>query len=68
MTYQYGDTGKFPYGKRQRMREGRVWQVRPAASLQPPYCGDHPEMVTTLDPPSYFNLPDVATTHMWRPP
>ena len=25
MTYQYGDSSKFPYGKRQRMREGRVW-------------------------------------------
>ena len=28
MTYQYGDASEFPYGKRQRMREGRVWQVR----------------------------------------
>jgi len=29
MTYQYGDSSSFPYGKRQRMREGRVWQVDP---------------------------------------
>ena len=29
MTYQYGDSSKFPYGKRQRMREARVWQVDP---------------------------------------
>jgi len=29
MTYQYGDSASFPYGKRQRMREGRVWQVDP---------------------------------------
>lgn len=31
MTYQYGDSSKFPYGKRQRMREARVWQVDPPA-------------------------------------
>jgi hypothetical protein len=35
MTYQYGDSSKFPYGKRQRMREGRVWQVDP-----PSYYGE----------------------------
>ena len=29
MTYQYGDSSSFPFGKRQRMREGRVWQVDP---------------------------------------
>ena len=29
MTYQYGDSSAFPYGKRQRMREARVWQVDP---------------------------------------
>lgn len=29
MTYQYGDTHHFPYGKRQRMREARVWWVDP---------------------------------------
>lgn len=29
MTYQYGDSSKFPYGKRQRMREARVWWVDP---------------------------------------
>jgi len=29
MTYQYGDDSKSPFGKRQRMREGRVWQVDP---------------------------------------
>ena len=35
MTYQYGDSSKFPYGKRQRMREARVWQVDP-----PSYFGE----------------------------
>ncbi len=29
MTYQYGDSSAFAYGKRQRMREARVWWVDP---------------------------------------
>ena len=28
-TFQFGDTKEYPYGKRQRMREARVWQVDP---------------------------------------
>ena len=35
MTYQYGDSSKFPYGKRQRMREARVWQVMLLPNLTP---------------------------------
>ena len=35
MTYQYGDSSKFPYGKRQRMREARVWQVTLIPNLTP---------------------------------
>ena len=37
MTYQYGDSSKFPYGKRQRMREARVWWVDPPSYfVRPP--------------------------------
>jgi hypothetical protein len=37
MTYQYGDDSAFPYGKRQRMREGRVWQVDPPSYFNDGY-------------------------------
>jgi len=37
MTYQYGDDSKFPFGKRQRMREGRVWQVDPPSYFNDGY-------------------------------
>ena len=71
MTYQYGDSSAFPYGKRQRMREGRVWQVDPpsyfnggqylaiapeGASLPIDYM---PGNCTTAQAADRFNLEDA---------
>jgi hypothetical protein len=78
MTYQYGDASAFPYGKRQRMREGRVWQVDPpsyfrdgqylaiapeAASLP---IDDLPGNVTTADAAARFNLEEAQLRRVLR--
>ena len=75
MTYQYGDASNFPFGKRQRMREGRVWQVDPpsyfndgkylaiapeAAALPIDYL---PGSITTAEAADRFNREDA---HMRR--
>jgi hypothetical protein len=63
MTYQYGDSSAFPYGKRQRMREGRVWQVDPPSYFRDGmYLAVAPEAATL--PIDY--LPVTAELH--RPP
>ena len=31
MTYQYGDTGEYAYGKRERMRQAGIWRADPRA-------------------------------------
>jgi len=59
MTYQYGDSSAFPYGKRQRMREGRVWQVDPPSYFRDGmYLAVAPEAATL--PIDY--LPGNCTT------
>ncbi|KAL1518521.1 hypothetical protein AB1Y20_002810 [Prymnesium parvum] len=71
MTYQYGDSSAFPYGKRQRMREGRVWQVDPPSYFTAgKYLAIAPEAatlpltflfsnVTTSDAADRFNLEEA---------
>ena len=78
MTYQYGDSSAFPYGKRQRMREGRVWQVDPpsyfnegnylavapeAASLPIDYL---PGNVTTAEAAERFNREEAQLRRVLR--
>ena len=78
MTYQYGDSSAFPYGKRQRMREGRVWQVDPpsyfssgqylavapeAAALPIDYL---PGNVTTAQAADRFNLEEGQLRRVLR--
>jgi len=71
MTYQYGDSASFPYGKRQRMREGRVWQVDPPSYFsEGKYLAIAPEAaalpisflpgnVTTAEAAARFNLEEA---------
>ena len=56
MTYQYGDTGAYAYGKRERMRQAGIWRADP-----PAFYGDGDDDVKFLviaDEGAQMRFPD----------
>ena len=70
-TFQFGDTGEYPHGKRQRAREAALWAVDPpeyftegvfVAVVGPTTTPEYKELVYKRFPEWYATLPSEPHT------